>query len=193
MSTPSKIPILFALDWLKTNYRGRNKPLKLITIDNLRDISGDQELVDVSDLRPFFSGVQAFNKFKKELYVPDKYWKTAMRVDPSIKEYAKKFMGNSSVKKPKKKGRPRKKRIHKLSAKLGEYSDSEISSVDSDSSVLSIVPSSDECDETDVNFPMPVCQGIRKICRVYDKSRRYLPYIKDKSDDERYHFKVQYD
>lgn len=42
----------------------------------------------------------------------------------------------------------------------------------------------------DLNLPMPVCQGIRRVCAFHDKSRKYKKYQKDGSDD--YDYQIQF-
>lgn len=43
----------------------------------------------------------------------------------------------------------------------------------------------------DLNLPMPVCQGIRRVCAFHDKSRKYAKYQKDNSD--KYDYKISLD
>lgn len=75
-------------------------------------------------------------------------------------------------------------------ANLGHVDRDEIDSADK--STLTIDPSHDECDEIDVNLPIPTCKAIRKVCRNYDSRRRYLPYTEDGSEGKQYNFKVKY-
>lgn len=57
---------------------------------------------------------------------------------------------------------------------------------------MSIKSSGDECDEYDVNLPIPVCQGIRRVCRAYDSRRKYTKFPPDSSEDDQYIFDVNY-
>lgn len=59
-------------------------------------------------------------------------------------------------------------------------------------STLTIDPSHDECDEIDVNLPIPTCKAIRKVCRNYDSARRYMPYKADGSEGKDYNFNIRY-
>lgn len=61
-----------------------------------------------------------------------------------------------------------------------------------DKSTIQIIPSHDECDETDVNLPKPSCKAIRKVCRRYNSARRYMPYLADGSENKEYDIKVRY-
>lgn len=38
----------------------------------------------------------------------------------------------------------------------------------------------------DLNLPIPVCQGIRRVCAFHDKSRKYSKYQNDNSDNFEY-------
>ncbi|GFR02532.1 uncharacterized protein TNCT_537761 [Trichonephila clavata] len=67
-----------------------------------------------------------------------------------------------------------------------------MSDVSDDESVISIDPLNDECDNTNVNLPKPLCQGIRRVCRYYDKDRRYRPYDRDSSENDQYAFNLSY-
>lgn len=64
--------------------------------------------------------------------------------------------------------------------------------LDPDESYMTIKPANDECDDTDVNLPLPVCQGIRRVCRNYKANRQYGDYEDENDEDDRYLFHVQY-
>lgn len=68
-----------------------------------------------------------------------------------------------------------------------------MSDVSDDESILSVDSKNDDEDDTNVNFPQPLCQGIRRVCRYYDRSQRYRKYDKDKSENDRYIFNLRYD
>ena len=188
MTKPTKIPVSYAVSALNSSNRGYEHRPDDVSYQELVEIAvNDGLLVPVSKLLKYFAHYRAFEEFKNNLWVPEKFWNSAIRISPAIKKYARRFMP------AKQKGRPRTRRRSKLVSKLGSFSDSELSDVDSDTSILSITPSNDELDDTDVNLPLPVCKGIRRICREYDSRRRYLPYKKDSSENKQYHFKISYD
>lgn len=190
MSKPSKVPIIYISSILNSSNRGYEYRPDNVEYDELRQLAvNDGELVPVSKVKKFFKNDRAFKEFKENISVPDKFWKEVIKSSPVIRKYAKRFMS----KVPSVKGRPRVKRqSRKYRSKLGTFSDEELSDIDSDTSVISIIPSNDECDETDVNVPLPSCSGIRRVCREYDSSRRYLPYKRDSSENKRYRFQISY-
>lgn len=191
MAKPTKIPIVFALTRLNSSNRGYEHRPDNVEYGEVESFAVNEgQLVPVAKLKSFFKHDRAFKEFKENLSVPDRFWNEVIKANPSLRKYAARFMES----KPKAKGRPRvKKHSKKYRSKLGRFSDDEISDVDSDTSVLSIIPSNDECDDMDVNIPLPSCAGIRRVCRNYDESRRYLPYKRDGSENKQYHFTISYE
>ena len=188
MPRPSKIPITFAYYVLNSSNRGYEHRPENVKEGELEEIAVNNELlVPVSKLRKYFASKRFFDEFKNSLSVPDNFWNQVTRLNSGVKKYAKRFMNSN------KRGRPRtRKGSHKIVAKIGNFSEDEISNADSETSLISIAPS-DEADDTDVRFPRPTCKGIRKVCREYSSSHRYLPYPKDSSENKRYHINVNYD
>lgn len=190
MPRPTKIPIQYAAYILNDSKRGFENNPERVEADELEQIAvNDGDLVPVSKMRKFFNNTQAFKEFKENISVPEKIWKMAVRNSPGIRKYAKRFMTNV----PKPRGRPPTKRQKKkYRSRLGSFSEEEISSIDSDSSIISITPSNDECDSTDVNMPLPACAGLRRVCKDYGSNRRYLPLKPDSSEDKQYMVEISY-
>lgn len=202
MPKPIKIPIEYAYDTLNDSQRGYDDVYPVDMHDLERIAINNGALVEVKRLRNLFMNGRAFQEFKNALSVPDNYWQRATFTDPSIRPYARRHMTRplspvpGSPRRspsPARRGRPQSRRSPlKMHSKLGELSDDEIDRVDSDVSVMSIRPNQDECDDQDVNLPLPTCKAIRKICRYYDRDRRYMPYTPDNSENKRYRFNVSY-
>lgn len=190
MSKPTKIPVSYAYSYIRTNKRGF--PYVIDDIGETQfDEYKDTGLIPITRLKQFFKHPDDYKQFKANLNIPDAYWNVTIKNNPEHANYVKRFMKN----KPKsattnKRGRPTTKKRNKVNFKLGQYSDSEMS--DSDASYVSIIPSGDECDDQDVNFPRESCKGIRRMCHKYDKQRRYLPYDKNETTNNPYHFAVSY-
>lgn len=64
--------------------------------------------------------------------------------------------------------------------------------MEAENSLISIDPSGDECDNQDVNLPLPACQAINKVCRNYNKYRQYIPYDTDNTEQSDYQVRVKY-
>lgn len=182
--------------------------------------STDGLTVRVADLYPFFATPKDFKVYKQQLQFSPEHWSRvhSRANSKTLKRYARKYeldrsefpcrSRSSSVASPRRRrGRPRKsprrrstspaRRTrsgrYKIKSKLGRMSREERDSADDDESVLSIRSSNDECDDTDVNLPIPVCQGIRRVCRNYDRNRRYTDFPRDPSEDKNYIFEVGYE
>lgn len=190
MPRPTKIPISYAAYILNTINRGFVHPEK-INKDALNAVAvNDGFLVPVAKLRRFFYSTLFFKQFKENFTIDDSFWERTIELCPSVAKYARRFM----KKVPKKKGRPRTKGPAKnYRSRQGSFSEEEISGLDSDSSAISIIPSNDECDATDVNIPLPTCAGVRRVCRNYDANRRYIKYTPDSSENKQYLFEISYD
>lgn len=192
------------------------KPKK-VQMEDLEDMAEDGRSVEVEKLRKFFKTKKGFTEFKAtQLDVPNQVWEY-----PDVRTFQyKKFKqlnaplppsrsrspsptatrGRSrSPRRPvfgpaKKRGRPPTKRDKfKMWSKLGTLTPNDVLYREDNESILYIDPSKDECDDTDVNFPLPVCQGIRRVCRTYDKNRRYTNFPPDSSENQKYIFAVKYD
>lgn len=189
MPRPTKIPIQYAAYILNDSNRGYETRPDKVDANDLEEIAvNDGNLVPVSKMKRFFKTNQAFKEFKEYISVPDRIWDAAIRIHPPIRKYARRFMKNV----PKSRGRPAKRQVKKYRSKLGTFSDEELSEIESDSSVISIAPSDYECDSTDVNIPLPSCAGLRRVCKKYDSSRRYLPYKRDSSENKQYLLAISY-
>lgn len=184
MPNPTKIPTQFAFIVLNETNRGYRNPEAVDMHDVQALCDGENSLVRVAKLRRFFANAVTYKMFKEGLLVDDNAWNAVVQSteNDAVRKYAKRFMTR----------RPRKRKNRHVS-RLGTYSNAELSDDElSDASAISITPSNDECDDTDVNLPLPVCAGIRRVCRNYDAQRRYIPYVRDASDNKRYHLKVAY-
>lgn len=198
MPRPTKIPVVYAFDTLNANRRGYDRiyPVNIQEIESVSMNNG--ALVQVHRLRNLFANTGAFQEYKNGISVPDNYWQRAIATDPTITPYARRFMSSSRSRSPSpappaKRGRPRSRRPSlKMLSKLGTLTDQEIAGAEEDQSVMSILPSNDECDDQDVNLPLPTCQAIRRVCRYYNPMRQYIPYKPDHTENKRYKFQVSY-
>lgn len=183
MPRPAKVPVLYAFQTLNRINRGYEyQPDEITHAEITRLAIGDNFLVPVKNLRRYFANNNAFQEYKENIQVDEGYWNNILRMSEfqgkvADAKYARRFL-------PRERNRSRYKHV----SKLGDYSDSS----DSNASIISITPSNDECDETDVNLPLPVCAGIRRVCRNYDSRRRYIPYERDASENKRYRFDISY-
>lgn len=207
MPRPTKIPIAFAWEQLERSNRGFERPAR-VTMNAVEEVAGpDDALVKVSALKSFFAANRHFVAFKNKLSVPNAAWEHVLSCsNPSVRNYARRHMtgrGSSPVRagspprarspaaSPRRRGRPRGKPSLKMKSKLGRFEPGEMD--EDDRSYLSIHPSDDECDDTDVNLPMPTCEAIRRVCRYYDPvTKRYVAYPPDNSENRRYRFRVSY-
>lgn len=213
MPIPVKVPIQYAFAKLNETARGFPR-LERINYGPLYDIAHDG-LIQVTLLKPFFASHQDYMQFKRQIYVPHKYWQRVVNesVTPHFRAYAKRQMkvnpSRSASNSPRgsvrgspaasprhsraaspvrKKPKYRKGELN-MAKKLGRMSNEEYN--DAPSSALSIQPSGDECDDSDVNLPLPVCQAFNKVCRTYNSSRQYIPYRPDGSERKNYDIKIK--
>lgn len=192
MSKPSKIPIALALSLLNGSNRGFRERQNNVELSELEQIAVDNgQLVPLAKCRHFFANDRSFKSFKQNVYVPDRHWNMAITNNPSLRKYAKRFMAN----KPqlKKKGRPRtKKKVQNYIPVVGDISDADLSSYDSDTSIISIA-ASDNYDKMDLNFPKPACQAINRVCKQYNDKRRYTMYPRDDSENKVYRMNISFE
>lgn len=206
---PQKIPVTFATSVLSKQPPGLVPTYNLSQVFALRN----HGLVQVKLLSRFFQNAKMFRQFKMSRLkdVPVSNWREVWKIYPESRKYCKRFMprgsfsradeggrdGSSSDGSSNKSFRPsspaagNRKRL-KMKAKLGSMDSSDEDVVSDEESTLFINPSNDECDEEDVNLPMPVCRGIRRVCRNYGPDRKYKKFKNDKSEKERYAFRVKY-
>lgn len=182
---PQKVPLMYAYE--KIQEWGANYPddiTKIVNLADLEKIADDDHLtlVPLAKLKPVFQTFSIFQKFKAAFFqnIPLEYWEDVIKENPKKRPYVRKYSPST---------RQRRKKLS-LKAFVGEPVMSDVSDEDS---VLSIDPRNDECDNTNVNFPKPLCQGIRKVCRYYDDKRRYKSYQDDHTQNRRYRFKLDYD
>lgn len=175
---PRKVPVLFAYEKL-VDYSARNPDdLKSFSLNRVQNL-GSIGLTPVGKLKIFFRSVGAFREFKTDLLageIDQSYWQTVYDEYPAARKYVRKFYRPPS-------NSNRRQRL-KMKTFIGSPDMSEVSDEDS---ILSI-----QSDDENINFPKPVCQGIRRVCRYYDASRRYRPYEADSSENDRYTFKLRY-
>ncbi|GFS61831.1 uncharacterized protein TNCV_4345401 [Trichonephila clavipes] len=188
-SGPSKVPVLYAYEML-TDYTSQNPKdmKKLVSMDYLESIAVDNHsLVPVTKLKTFFRHAKIFTDFKTNYMgtIPDEYWMNTLLENPRVMPYIRRYLSNS----PPSSRSPSPRRRLRMKAFVGQ---ARMSDVSDDESVISIDPSNDECDNTNVNLPKPLCQGIRRVCRYYDKDRRYRPYDRDNSENSQYAFNLSY-
>lgn len=185
---PQKIPLPYVIRIFNDGSvrRGYSAKVEYEMLEHLS--THGSALINVNALRTLFSTTALFKAFKSTLKVPEAAWHEVFSNFPECRSYVRRWFKRSG---------PTSRRRSKFAirSKLGDrWSDEEVSSADDDdASYLSIEPSGDECDETDVNLPVPVCQGIRRVCRNYDPvTRRYARFAPDKSENKKYKFHVRY-
>ncbi|GFQ78276.1 uncharacterized protein TNCT_250221 [Trichonephila clavata] len=173
-----------------TDYTSQNPEdmKKLVSMGYLESIAVDhQSLVPVTKLKSFFRHAKTFTEFKANYLqtIPDEYWINTLHENPRVMPYIRRYLSTS----PPSSRSPSPRRRLKMKAFVGP---ARMSDVSDDESVISIDPLNDECDNTNVNLPKPLCQGIRRVCRYYDKDRRYRPYDRDSSENDQYAFNLSY-
>lgn len=206
MPIPLRVPTGYAYARLQESSRGRQR----VNLASLEDIA-QEGLVQVTHLRPWFNTKSAYLQFKSRIYVPHRYWQAVLEQtnNPRVQGYVKRQMrvnpshslspGSSPHASPRASPRPSRssspvrKRYRKgelvMTTKLGSFSPEEMA--EAPLSAMYITPAGDECDETDVNLPLPACQAINKVCRNYSRSRQYIPYQPDGTERKNYLIKVK--
>lgn len=213
MPIPLRVPVGYA--FAKLNEKARGHPrLHRVNFNSLDDLAHDG-LIQVTLLREFFNTTPAYLQFKRQILVPHKDWQKVVNqaTDPKVRNYAKRQMkinpSGSASNSPR--GSPhasphaspqrsrspspiqRMPRYRKgqltMKTHLGHQTPREY--IGGPSSTLSIEPSGDECDESDVNLPLPACQAINKVCRNYNKFRQYIPKRPDGSENKKYVIKIK--
>lgn len=179
---PRYIPVMHAYERILqyADEYGANDIQNFSSLRKFERMLGD-EVVKVKNLKQFFKTDEAFKTFKS-IYIYPVTPENWVHVIDKYRDARRKSRSVSP--------KPNNRKRLKLKTFVGSPRMSEVSS---DESVLSIDPSNDECDDTNVNFPKPVCQGIRRVCRYYDRARRYKPYQKDDSEKHRYKMKLLYE
>lgn len=172
-----KVPALFAYEKMLDYSAGHFDDMKNFSHQRVNALA-KYDLVPIGKLKIFFRSHGAFRNFKTDLMscdIDQSYWKAIYDYYPPARKYVRKFY---------KPARPNRRKPLKMKAYVGSPNMSEVSDEDS---VLSVSSNDDN-----VNFPKPVCQGIRRVCRYYDDARRYRPYENDESEDDRYVFGLRY-
>lgn len=212
MPIPLRVPVEYAFSKLNESRRGYQHSQRL-NLDALQDIT-QEGLVRVTHLRPWFANNTAFQEFKRQIYVPHNYWQRALQAHPTIRAYARRQMKVNPARSPatsprgSRRGSPRRspprsrsrtppvrktpryrKGELKMTTRLGRFRENEHREVPLSS--MGIDVGGDECDETDVNFPLPVCQAINKVCRRYSPTRQYMPYRPDGTEQKNYMIRVK--
>lgn len=174
---PRKIPALFAYEKL-VDYSARSPDdMKMFSLQRVKNL-GPNELTPIGKLKMFFRSVGAFRDFKADLMscaIDASYWESIYDEFPAARKYVRKFY---------KPARATRRSPLKMKTFVGSPVMSDVSDEDS---VLSINSTDDN-----INFPKPVCQGIRRVCRYYDDARRYKAFEDDQSERDRYRFDLNY-
>lgn len=215
-----KIPVEYAFEWLNRLSRGfgvaPHVPKSAIAT------IADNYLVRVAHLTNFFKSKRFYQQARPGIRVPREYWAHVVQHDHTNRAYAQRQMriassapvsaspsrrssrnasrnaspraspraSPSRSRSPSPRIRYRKGELV-MNTKLGEdFSPEEIR--DAPYSLMAIQPSGDECDDTDVNLPMPACKAIRKVCRNYNTLRQYTNYQPDGSERSNYQIRVKY-
>lgn len=149
-----------------------------------RHAVNDGVLFPVGKLKHLFRHARTFQEFKRTYLhdIPNEEWLRIVDGNPRLQTYARRFMSGAASN----------RRFLRLKAYV-DHPDSYLpDDPSSEDSVMSIDQKNDECDNTNVNLPKSVCQGIRRVCRYHDENRRYRPFDKDDSERHRYNFNVSY-
>lgn len=175
---PRKVPALFAYEKL-VDFSARNpEDMKTFSLQRVRNL-GPNDLTPVGKLKIYFRSAGAFREFKADLLsgeIDQSYWQSVYEEHPGARKYVRKFYRPESS--------SNKRSRLKMKTFIGSP---DMSDVSDDDSVLSV-----QSDDENINFPKPVCQGIRRVCRYYDAARRYRPYEVDNSENDRYVFRLRY-
>lgn len=206
MPIPLRVPTAYLHDTLNQTNRGYTQPVT-ISLAQLEHLA-ERGLVRVASLAPLFRNKAAYKAYKDTLSIPNRYWQQAIRDNPTNKAYATRQMRlnggaspavsrSSSSRSSGRSRSPSPVRPHRykkgelgIQSKLGKLTDAEKRSAPR--SVMSIQRTGDECDEKDVNWPMPACKVVRKVCRRYGRGRRYMPIKRDFSELKNYEIEVRY-
>jgi len=163
--------------------------MRHVTDAFLRSIAVDHRtMIPLNKLRPQFANTQEFQDFKSRymIYIPDEHWEMAVNNNDRLRSYANRFMQNPFKRRPLKM-----KSYVRSRAGLARYRKNPASD---DESLLSVDPTNDDCDDTNVNLPKSVCRGVRSVCRYYDDRKRYTNWERDDgSEHHLYAIDVDYD
>lgn len=219
MPIPLRVPTDYAFAKLNESRRGYQH-IQRLDLSAMRDISQDG-LVRVTHLRPWFSNSQTYQQFKRTIHVPHVYWQRAMEGYPAIRAYARRQLKVNPDRSPSTSPRgsrhtsptgarrhrsprrspprsptppgPKTPRYRKgdlqMTTKLGKFNREEYRNAPL--STMMIDPSGDECDDTDVNWPLPLCNVVNKVCRNYSPTRQYMPYRPDGTEHKNYSIRVK--
>lgn len=175
---PKRIPTDYAyeslVDFFGHNEEDMKKPPSLPEMQRL----SKQNLIHLTKLKTYFRGHDAYQLFVERFAgsVPDSAWEDVYDdARTYVRQYYRPVESN--------------RKFLRMKSFVGSPNMSDVSD---DESVLSIDPSNDESDDTNINFPKPVCAGIRRVCRYYDKGRRYRPYENDESERDYYTMNLRY-
>lgn len=199
MPSIRKIHITRAQQLLQNDNRGYDQP-PAINLQELKALSNNACLIPISQLRPFFNKPKDFKQFKT--LISDNDW-LPLSIRPSRSRSRSRSKSPSrsrsrsrsrSLSPPRRSrhGRGRGRDRLKMISALGRLRPKEHSVRGNPSSLLSITPAGDECDSTDVNLPLPVCKGIRHVCRNYGKNRQYQTFEPDSSENHQYEYTIHY-
>lgn len=213
MPIPLRVPVLYAYNKLNESARGFSR---IVHVDRARlDDMAPDGVIQVTLLKPFFANHQAYLQFKRQIQVPHRRWQEVVNStnNPKVRAYAMRQMrvnpSRSTSSSPRgsahasPRASPRRSRSPSpvrrtpryrkgqlnMDAFLGDISEDEYG--DTPLSVLAIRTAGDECDDTDVNLPLPACQAINKVCRNYNKFRQYMPKRPDGTESKKYAIKVK--
>lgn len=182
---PRKVPLWYAYEKLQEyGANHRNDMSQIVGVDHLKQIADDPKhtLVPLEKLKKFFRKWEDFKTFKTSHFrnIPREFWEDVIKDNPKKRPYVRKYVPTTRKRHQK----------YKMKAFIGEPVMSDVSD---DDSVISIDPQNDECDETNVNLPKPICQAFRRVCRYYKPNRQYKDYQKDGTENRRYMFRLNYE
>lgn len=209
MPIPLRVPIRYAFAKLNESARGYPR-LQRVNFGPLIDVAHDG-LIQVTLLKYYFKYTRDYLQFKSQILVPHRDWQRVVNeaTDPKVRNYAKRQMkvnpSGSASNSPRGSPRasphasPRRSRSPSPVQRMPRYRKGQLimdthlghDYIGGPLSTLAIEPSGDECDESDVNLPLPACQAINKVCRNYNKLRQYAPKRPDGTENKKYTIKIK--
>lgn len=182
---PRKVPLWYAYEKLQEHAANfPNDMSRIVGMEEMERIADDKKhtLVSLTKLKQFFRKWSVFRAFKMTHFqnIPQSFWEDVIKENPQKRPYVRKYARSSRKRRPQ----------LKMKSFIGEP---DMSVVSDDDSVLSIDPRNDECDDTNVNLPKPMCRAFRKVCRYYNAQRQYSDYPDDRTQNRRYSFNLNYD
>lgn len=161
--------------------------IEAVPIERLEQLAKKNGNITVSNLRRFFTHAKFFKEFKERLAMGGRRSRSP---SPGRSRSPSRSPSRSRSRSPsRRRPAPRRSRLS-METKLGSRDVYEYGPQDAPS--LFIQPAGDECDPQDVNLPLPVCQGLRRVCRQYGKDKRYRKFQPDSSENKKYDYDIDY-